>query len=381
MTLTGDVTLAASIAASAGAAAAAVQSGIARVALKNQRKELRASRQANEAEVFIHTLDLVTNDKVAFDSRQWIYNHDRAIATMSRNDIKNAPNAEKAVDAVLRAWSRVGYLAQLNPNTRKTALEMWGHSIERLYRILADYLYERRRDGKGANPEFSKYFTLLAQDSYLFNRNEVAPGQGVMSPRTVTPITRSRRDKRAKKAKPGNYRFSIWAMLGETDAGRCQGLIDTFAQQTQSHPFVPHITLVTNTTDPTWTASALSKRGMSIPQFVVVVVDASISDRRFRSVALELCVPPTFTQLRNVVLSSGGETSGEYKPHLSLLYGVNNEKIQKRCQTLGLAKLGKRRSLFVASVALVETAGDDFTSWRLLEAWELGSQAHLNGCA
>jgi 2'-5' RNA ligase len=161
-----------------------------------------------------------------------------------------------------------------------------------------------------------------------------------------------------------DQRTSVWGVLARADEERLTTLISRIARKYGVAAFRPHITLVSGVTrDAMEARSIMTTMASATPQFALRFTSVTHSSSPFRAVVLE-CEPDceALNHLREALIAAFGvRSTTPFRPHLSVVYGSLSETYRRDVAFEVKGQLN--RPVTIASLALVDTGGEDANTW------------------
>ena len=162
---------------------------------------------------------------------------------------------------------------------------------------------------------------------------------------------------------------SVWLMPSQDCAADLRELIGSLAARFGAPDFAPHLTLIGNVPESADKVAASLARFKPSLSVVVPAEGAGHSAKRFESLYVRLRPAPNLLHLRKeVALALGVDLPSKFRPHVSLLYPVNELDERNRQELcLDLVASSPTRLAF-DRLSVVEPMGpngwEDVTMWR-----------------
>lgn len=117
--------------------------------------------------------------------------------------------------------------------------------------------------------------------------------------------------------------YSIWGMPSSSTHGSLVSTIKQLASEHGSTTFSPHITIIGDTSLPkNQLVEAISKTATFRPEVLFKLGKIDYSQNYYKAVFVNTIKDQELRLLRNELLSTLSLDNSEYKPHISLLYGI-----------------------------------------------------------
>ena len=180
-------------------------------------------------------------------------------------------------------------------------------------------------------------------------------------------------DRMECRERPPTVKCSVWLMPRHDGAAHLRHLIESLSARFGAPAFAPHLTLIGDVLQPAELVAASLARFQSSLRVVVPAEGAGHSAKRFESLFVRLQPVPKLLQLRKEVASAlGVEVPTGFRPHVSLMYPVNEVQERDRRALCSEVVASIPTHLEFDRLSVVEPMGpngwEDVTMWRVVGA-------------